>query len=81
MEHVHLGSLDLIVSVLLVPDSILIKPVISLGLGVKGIAEVGWPGGGYPVGWSVGTQKVVDQLLVLPIVILSEDTETSLLSA
>ena len=81
LEHVHLGSLDLIVSVFLVPDSILIKPVIGLGLGVKGVTEVGWSGGGYPVGWSVGTQKVVDQLLVLPIAVFCEDTETSLLSA
>ena len=42
MEHVDLSSLDLIVSVFLVPESVLVEPVISLGLGVKGITEVGW---------------------------------------
>jgi hypothetical protein len=76
-----LGPLNLIVSVFLVPESVLIEPVIGFGLCVKGITKVGWSGGGHPVGWSVGTKKVVDQLLVLPIVVFCEDTETSLLGA
>jgi hypothetical protein len=42
LHHVHLSSLDLVVSVLLVPKSVFVVPVISLGLSVEGISEVGW---------------------------------------
>lgn len=42
LHHVHLSSLDLVVSVLFVPKSVLVVPVISLGLSVEGISEVGW---------------------------------------
>jgi len=45
LEHVDLSSLDLIVSVFLVPESVLVEPVISLGLGVKWVSKVGWSGG------------------------------------
>jgi hypothetical protein len=71
LEHVHLSSLDLVVSILLVPDSVLVEPVIGLGLGIKRVTEVGWSGRGDPVGWSLGTQEVVDQLLVLSVGVLS----------
>jgi hypothetical protein len=40
LEHIDLGSLDLVVSILLVPESVLVEPVIGLGLGVKRISEV-----------------------------------------
>jgi len=40
LKHVDLSSLDLIVSILLVPDSVLVEPVIRLSLGVEGISEV-----------------------------------------
>lgn len=81
MEHVDLSSLDLIVSILLVPESVLIEPVISLGLGVKGVSEVGWSGGSDPVSWSLRTEEVVNKLLVLSIVVFLNDSETSRLSA
>ena len=81
MEHVDLSSLDLIISVLLVPESVLIEPVISLGLGVKWVTEVGWSGGSDPVSWSLGTEKVVNKLLVLSIVVFLNDSETSRLGA
>jgi hypothetical protein len=81
LEHVDLSSLDLIVSVFLVPDSVLIEPVISFGLGVEGVSEVGWSWRGNPVSWSFGTQKVVNKLLVLSIVVFLHDTEASWLSA
>ena len=76
-----MSSLDLVVSVFLVPDSVLIEPVISLGLGVEGISKVGWSGGGDPVSWSLGTEEVVNKLLVLSIVVFLNDSETSGLSA
>ena len=81
MEHVDLSSLDLIVSILLVPESVLIEPVISLGLGIEGVSKVGWSGGGNPVSWSLGTEEVVNKLLVLSIVVFLNDSETSGLSA
>ena len=81
LEHVDLSSLDLIVSILLVPESVLVEPVISLGLGVKGVSEVGWSGGGNPVSWSLGTEEVVNKLLVLSIVVFLNDSETSRLGA
>ena len=81
LEHVHLSSLDLIVFILLVPESVLIKPVIGLGLGVKWVTEVGWSGGGNPVSWSLGTEKVVNKLLVLSIRVFLKDTKTSGLGA
>ena len=77
MEHVDLSSLDLIVSVFLVPKSILVEPVISLGLGVKWVSKVGWSRGGHPVSWSLGTEKVVNKLLVLSITVFLKDSETS----
>ena len=81
MEHVDLSSLDLIVSVFLVPNSVLVEPVISLGLGVKWVSKVGWSGGGDPVSWSLGTEKVVNKLLVLSLIVLLDNTEASRLSA
>jgi len=81
LEHVDLSSLDLIVSILLVPESVLIEPVISFGLGVEWVTEVGWSGRGNPVSWSLGTEKVVNKLLVLSIVVFLNDSETSGLGA
>jgi hypothetical protein len=81
LEHVDLSSLDLVVSILLVPESVLIEPVVSLGLGVKRVSEVGWSGRSNPVSWSLGTEKVVNKLLVLSIVVLLNNTEVSGLSA
>ena len=81
MHHIHLGSLDLVVSVLLVPESVLVVPVISLSLGVERVSEVGWSRGGNPVSWSLGTQEVVNKLLVLSFVVLLNNTEASGLGA
>ena len=40
LEHVHLSSLDFIISILLVPKSIFVEPVIGLGFSVERISEV-----------------------------------------
>mmetsp|Transcript_10811 Transcript_10811/g.9534 ORF Transcript_10811/g.9534 Transcript_10811/m.9534 type:complete len:164 (+) Transcript_10811:182-673(+) len=40
LVHVHLRPLDLVVSVLLVPQSVLVKPVVVLSSSVKWITEV-----------------------------------------
>lgn len=81
LEHVDLGSLDLIVSILLVPKSIFIEPVVGFGLGVKRVTEVGWSGGSDPISWSLGTLEVVNKLFVLSLVVLLNDSEASGLSA
>mmetsp|Transcript_24605 Transcript_24605/g.38213 ORF Transcript_24605/g.38213 Transcript_24605/m.38213 type:complete len:206 (-) Transcript_24605:145-762(-) len=75
LEHIDLSSLDFVVSVLLVPQSVLIEPVVDLGLGVERISEVGGSGGGNPVHGSVRGQEVISQFLILPLVILLDDTE------
>jgi hypothetical protein len=81
LEHVDLSSLDLVVSILLVPESVLVEPVVSLGLGVKRVSEVGWSGRSHPVCWSLGTEEVVNKLLVLSFVVLLNNTEASGLGA
>jgi len=81
LHHVHLSSLDFIVSVFFVPESILIKPVIGLGLGIKRISEVGWSWRSDPVSWSLGTEKVVNKLFVLSLIVLLNDTEVSWLGS
>jgi len=81
LEHVHLSSLDLVVSVLLVPESVLIEPVINLGLGVEWISEVRWSWRSNPVGWSLCAEKVVNKLLVLSLVVLLDNSEGPWLSA
>jgi len=40
LEHIDLSTLDLIISVFLVPQSVLIEPVVSLGLRIERVAEV-----------------------------------------
>lgn len=81
LEHVDLSSLDLVISILLVPKSVFVEPVIGLGLGIERVSEVGGSGGGNPVGWPLSAQKVVDKFLILSIVVLLDNTETSRLSA
>jgi hypothetical protein len=40
LHHIGLGTLNFVVSVLFVPESVLVEPVIVLGLGIKRVAEV-----------------------------------------
>ena len=56
---------------------VLIEPVIGLGLGIEGIAEVAGAGAGHPVHGAVGQGKVVDQLLVATLVVLLHNAEVS----
>ena len=42
LHHVELSTADLIVTILLIPHSVLIEPVINLGFGIKRISEVRW---------------------------------------
>ena len=76
-----MGSLDLVVSVLFVPESVFIKPVIYFGFGIKWISKVRWSRGSYPVGWSLCAKKVVNKLLVLSLIVLLDNTKASRLSA
>lgn len=56
---------------------VLIEPVVDLGLGVEGIAEVGGSGGGNPELLLVSAEHVVDQLLVLSLVVVLDNAEVS----
>lgn len=57
---------------------VFVKPVVDLGLNVKRVAEVGWAGRGHPEHGPVGSQDVVGQLLVFPVVVLLHDAEITL---
>lgn len=56
---------------------VLIEPVVDLGLSVEGVAEVGWSGGGHPELLLVSAEDVVDQLFVLSLVVVLNDTKVS----
>ena len=56
---------------------VLIEPVVSLGLGVKRVAEVAGAGGGDPVHGAVVELEIVDELLVAALVVLLHDAEVS----
>lgn len=77
LEHVELGSLDLVSSVFLIPNSVFIEPVIWLGLGIEWVTKVGWPGGSNPVHWLVSAKNVVDELLALSISVILQNSEVS----
>merc|ERR1740139_1566300 len=77
LDHVHLGTTNLVITVLFVPHSVFIEPVVSLGLGVKRVAKVGWTRARHPVQWTVVELEVVDQLLVSPLVVLLHDSEVT----
>ena len=42
LHHVHLGSLDFVVFIMFVPESVFIEPVINLSLSIDWITEVRW---------------------------------------
>lgn len=75
LQHVDLSTLNLVVLALLIPESVLIEPVVSLGLGIKWIAEVGGSRAGDPIRRPVSAKLGVDQLLRLPLVVLLQNTE------
>lgn len=58
---------------------VFIEPVIDLGFGIKRIAEIGWSGGGHPELWLLVYEQVIDQLLILSLVVVLNDTEVSCL--
>ena len=77
LEHIDLSTLDFVIFVLLIPEAILIEPIVNLGLGIKRVAEVGRTRRGNPVHVTVSAQKVVCQLLVLAVIVLLHDTEVA----
>ena len=54
LQHVNLGSSDLIISILFVPGSVFVKPVICLCPCIEWVTEVGWSRWSEPVSWSLG---------------------------
>ena len=77
LEHIDLSTADFVITVLLIPGSVFIEPVVSLGLDIEGIAKVGGSRRSHPVHISVSGQDIVGQLLVLSIVVVLHDTEVS----
>ena len=77
LEHVDLGALNFVIAVLLVPESVLIEPVVDLGLNIERVAEVAGTRRGNPEHVAVSGQQVVGQFLVLPVVVLLHDTEVA----
>lgn len=77
LQHVDLGSLDFVVSVLFIPQSVLIKPVVNLRLSIERISEVRWARRGDPEFSFFINEKIVSKLFVFPIVVFLDDTEVS----
>ena len=78
LNHVHLSTTDLIVTVLFIPHTILIEPIVGFGLLIERIAEVGRARGGYPVHRPVSQSKIVNQLLIPAFIVLLHDAEVAL---
>jgi len=77
LEHVDLGTLDLVILVLFVPKTVLVEPVVNFGLSVKRVAKVGRTRRGNPVHVTVSGKEIVSQLLVLAFLVLLHDTEVT----
>eukprot|EP00345_Euplotes_harpa_P015828 CAMPEP_0168353868 /NCGR_PEP_ID=MMETSP0213-20121227/23514_1 /TAXON_ID=151035 /ORGANISM="Euplotes harpa, Strain FSP1.4" /LENGTH=216 /DNA_ID=CAMNT_0008365575 /DNA_START=181 /DNA_END=828 /DNA_ORIENTATION=+ len=77
MEHVHLRSLELVILALFVPQSVLVEPVVGLGLCVQVVSEVAGSGGGQPKSRLFHNEEVVCEFLVLPLVVLLHEAKLS----
>jgi hypothetical protein len=77
LDHVGLGTSDLVVSILFVPKSVLIEPVIDFGLDIKRVAEVAGAGWGNPKHVAVSAEQVVSQFPVFSFVVLLHDTKVT----
>jgi len=77
LEHIDLSTADFVITVLLIPGSVFIEPIVGLGLDIEGIAKVGGSRRSHPVHISVSGQDIVGQLLVLSVVVVLHDTEVS----
>ena len=56
---------------------VLIEPVVSLGLGIERVAEVGWARAGDPVHGTIVYEEVVRQLLVPALVVLLHNAKVA----
>lgn len=72
-----MGSFDLVVLVLLVPQPVLVEPVVNLSLHVKVVSEVRRSGRSDPEFRLLIDELVVDELLVFAFIVLLHDTKGS----
>jgi hypothetical protein len=77
LHHVNLSSSDLIVLVLLIPDSIFIKPIINFSFHIKMLSEIAWSRRGKPEFWFFIGEDVSNHLLVLSIIVFLHNSERS----
>ena len=77
LQHVNLGSSDLIVSIFFVPGSVLVEPVISLGPCIEWIAKVGRSRWSQPVGWSLSHKQIINQFLIFSFSVVLEYSKAS----
>lgn len=71
-----MGSLDFVVLSFLVPESILVEPVVDFCLSVNGITEIRRPRGSNPELWLFRNQQIIDEL-VLALIIFLDDAKIS----
>ena len=72
-KHIYLGSPD--VSFMLVVDSVLVEPIIDVGLEIDVISKVSGPGGGDEETMLIGYGVVVVEILGGPLVVLRDQSE------
>lgn len=77
LKHIDLSSLDLIISILLVPESVLIEPVIGLSFSVKWIAEIWRSWWSNPISWSLSAKEIIDKFFILSLIVLLNNSEIS----
>jgi hypothetical protein len=79
LKHVDLSSLQVVILVLLVPESVLVEPVIDFGSGIKGVSEVGGSGWCDPEFVFLVDLQVVDKLFVFSFIVFLDNSEVSAL--
>ncbi len=79
--YINLSSFNFILSVFLIPESILVKPVVHLCFCINWVTKICWPRGGHPKLRPIGAQNVICQLLVLPLIVFLDNTKISSSSA
>lgn len=81
LQHVNLSSSDLIISILFIPGSIFVEPVVCLGPNLEWVTEVGWSGWSEPVSWSLSAKDIINQFLILSFSIILKNSKVSWLSS
>ena len=77
LDHINLSSLDVIVFVFLIPESVFVKPVIYFGLSINGISKIWGSWRCYPEFVFFSAKNIIYKLLISSFVIFLHNTKVS----